>query len=163
MIIDRINSSISTIVLIIVTLTSQSYAQDLPLSETPIEKNRKPKDNFDMRKYDPATKQLISDPTQRQALPTIKESTSNGEKIFIEKGCPLCHKETSSRLGPSLEKIRRFYGGKQDYMIQYFKRKAKPLIDVERESMMRAQFTKLTILSDEQLSDLSSYMINIKK
>lgn len=161
--IDRIKPIMGTMVIAVVTLTSQAFSQELPLSDAPVEKVRKPKDNFDMRKYDPATKQLVSDPTERKALPEVKAGMSNGEKIFIEKGCALCHKETSSRLGPSLDKIKRFYSGKQDHMIQYFKRKAKPLIDIERESMMRSQFAKLTILSDEQLRDLSGFMISEKK
>lgn len=165
MIINRIKpSNVLAIVTTIVALCSVSYADDLPLSDAPpVEKARKPKDNFEMRKYDPQTKQLLSDPTVRKALPTVKDGMSTGEKIFTEKGCALCHKDTSSRLGPSLDKIRRFYAGNQDHMVKYFKRKAKPLIDIERESMMRSQFTKLTILSDEQLYELSSFILSVKK
>lgn len=163
---DRMKpNKILAIVTVIVALSSISYAEELPLADAPssAEKMRKPKDNFDMRKYDPQTKQLVADPTERKPLPHVKDGMSNGEKIFTEKGCALCHKDTSSRLGPSLDKIKRIYTGNQEHMVKYFKRKAKPLIDVERESMMRSQFTKLTILSDEQLYELSSFILNTKK
>lgn len=160
----KVQNNILTIATVFVTLLSTSYADDLPLPEnSSVEKAQKPKDNFDMRKYDPYTKKLVSDPTVRKALPTVKEGMSNGEKIFVEKGCALCHKDISSRLGPSLDKIKRIYAGNQDHMVKYFKRKAKPLIDVERESMMRSQFTKLTILTDEQLFELSSFILSAKK
>lgn len=160
----KVKPSIVAIVSILSVLSSMSFADELPLSETSsTEKVRKPKDNFDMRKYDPQTKKLVSDPTERKALPQVKDGMSNGERIFTEKGCALCHKDTSSRLGPSLDKIKRIYASNQEHMVKYFKRKAKPLIDVERESMMRSQFTKLTILSDEQLYELSNFILNTKK
>ena len=140
--------------------SSSVFAEDLPLPTEPVKKYNKPKDNFEMRKYDPSTKELLSDPTKREPLPEITDDMSEGEKLYILKGCVLCHKAKSSRLGPSLKKIARYYSGKQQRMVNYFKRKEKPLINPDRQTMMRSQFTKLTILSDEQLRELSAFMIN---
>lgn len=141
---------------------SWGVAQELPLPAKPTKKYRKAKNNFDMRKYDPETKKLVSDPTKREALPEITDDMSNGQKLFISKGCVLCHKKKSSRLGPSLKKIKRYYKSKQERLINYLTRKEKPIINPKRQAMMRAQLAKLTILSKEELQDLSGYMIGKK-
>ncbi len=112
-----------------------------------------------MRKYNPETQELLEDEHKSYKKVEVNDSMSNGEKIFVSKGCNLCHDRISSKLGPSLKKIRRYYKNKQEDLVLYFQRKGKPIINRSRADMMKSQFTKLTILSKTQQNELATYMI----
>ena len=137
--------------IVLVTLSTQGLAEGT-------KKYVRKKTDLPMRKYDPNTKKLIEDEHKSNRVTQINDSMSEGEKIFITKGCNLCHDKKSSKLGPSLKKITRYYKSRKKDMTLYFQRKSKPIINPNRGGMMRGQLAKLTILTPEQHFELASYM-----
>jgi cytochrome c551/c552 len=111
-----------------------------------------------VRVYDPLEKKLVQSRRKSEKVPT-----SQGGKIFYDKGCMLCHKRVENRLGPSLKKLARGYKNKQKDLVLYLQRQGKAIIQPERGSIMKTQLVKLRILSLKEYRLLSQFILSAGK
>lgn len=83
-----------------------------------------------------------------------------GESLFEEKGCALCHKKDNDTIGPSLSNIATVYAGKEMDLLTYLKGQGTPIVDPARASVMNPQLIKIRTMFEEDLHAISTYIIN---
>ena len=85
-----------------------------------------------------------------------------GGKIFNGKGnCASCHHSNDALVGPSLNVIASVYS-KTGSMLDFFKQKSGPIVVPAQTDGMKANFTLLKSMSEEELLSLEAYILSSK-
>ncbi|MDY0117384.1 MAG: c-type cytochrome [Sulfurimonadaceae bacterium] len=88
------------------------------------------------------------------------QDSQNGEALFEEKGCTVCHKLDMDTVGPSIKNIAYVYAGKEMNMLTYLKGQGTPIVDPARAPVMNPQLIKLRTMFEEDLHAISTYILN---
>jgi cytochrome c len=96
---------------------------------------------------------------------TFALSPENGKKLMKATGCNVCHKtivdQLDNGMGASLKTIKEKYSkGGSAALIAFFKGDAKPIIEPDRFSTMKAFVLKTKNMTDEQRADIADYILS---
>ena len=82
-----------------------------------------------------------------------------GEAVFKDLHCAVCHKLETGKTNPSLKEIAQAYRGKQDQLIKYLKGEGESVIKPEKASMMKRYVDKTKALADEERKALADFIL----
>jgi cytochrome c len=83
----------------------------------------------------------------------------DGEMLFSQMRCNLCHKPDKRGSGPSLQEIAKAYSGEQELLLKYLKGEAQPIIVPEKSKAMQPILDKVRGSSEADLRRLVEYML----
>ncbi len=96
-------------------------------------------------------------------LVSISMASTEGEKIFKEKGCIACHHPEIDTVAPALKKIANVYKHDKEALKKFLKGKAEPKVDPARFSLMKPQLNDTKHLSDKELEKLVEFILSTQK
>ena len=95
-------------------------------------------------------------------LITMGYASTEGEKLFKEKGCVACHHPEIDTVAPAVKKIAKVYKHNKEALKKFLKGKAEPKVDPARFSLMKPQLNDTKHLPDEELEKLVEYILSLQ-
>jgi cytochrome c551/c552 len=86
---------------------------------------------------------------------------ADGEQVFSNLKCGVCHKPDKRSTGVSVQEIARTYSDR-DKLVTFFKGESKPLIESNKWGMMRGELEHIKTLPDDEKEALAEYMLKFK-
>ncbi|NPA51921.1 MAG: c-type cytochrome [Aquificae bacterium] len=96
-------------------------------------------------------------------LASLSLASTEGEKLFKEKGCTACHHPEIDTVAPAVKKIADVYKHNKEALKKFLKGKAEPKVDPARFSLMKPQLTDTKHMSDKELEKLIEFILNTRK
>jgi len=89
----------------------------------------------------------------------ISYASTEGEKLFKERGCIACHHPEIDTVAPAVKKIASVYKHNKEALKKFLKGKGEPKVDPARFSLMKPQLNDTKHLPDEELEKLVEFIL----
>ncbi len=93
-------------------------------------------------------------------LVSLSYASTEGEKLFKEKGCVACHHPEIDTVAPAVKKIASVYKHNREALKKFLRGKGEPKVDPARFSLMKPQLNDTKHMSDEELEKLIEFIIS---
>lgn len=90
-----------------------------------------------------------------------QSGATDGKAVFESLHCGSCHKPDIEKTGTSLKQVARTYGD-QSKLVAYLEGKSEPIIEPEKQAVMRGQLKKIAKLTGEERQALADYILSFK-
>ncbi len=94
---------------------------------------------------------------------SIAFASTEGEKLFKEKGCTACHHPEIDTVAPAVKKIANVYKHNKEALKKFLKGKSEPKVDPARFSLMKPQLNDTKHMSDKELEKLVEFILSMQE
>ncbi len=97
-----------------------------------------------------------------KSIEFVQEDVNQGQKLYNEKGCLVCHQLNTKLIGPSVKDIAAAYKGNKKGLTAYLKGEGKAIVEPAQGEIMKPQILITKALPDKELDAMVDYILSVK-
>lgn len=105
-------------------------------------------------------KSTASVTVEKSVKPAAVES--DGQKLYAQKGCLVCHRLDTKLVGPAVKDIAAAYSGDKAALVAFLKGQGKAIVDPSQASVMQPQVEITKALPAAELDAIADYILSVK-